>query len=284
MTKLSLVIKILTYDAVWEKLLLRPSKASTSGKNGVPPVLKPDASKVSPPDGSSKVVIGGGGRCCCYCWCFSGSISDSATLTSRRRAKKRRKKTKAAAAIKAIQERMEDKLKTEIEQKETEAKLALSEAEEMAKAELISAIAKEKVAQIEKKWQRQILMGALALEDTLSKGLPIQNEIDMLQTYLEGIHQDSMLDLVLSSLPEEALSTGTDTVQQLNQKTLQSHSTWWRRNLSTFTSRYSIVAQGVKGSKAEEIVNAWVRRARNRAITEQAVTLLQSYATCASLT
>ncbi|XP_048633639.1 uncharacterized protein LOC111199852 isoform X2 [Brassica napus] len=99
---------------------------------------------------------------------------------------------------------MEDKLKTEIEQKETEAKLALSEAEEMAKAELISAIAKEK--------------GALALEDTLSKGLPIQNEIDMLQTYLEGIHQDSMLDLVLSSLPEEALSTGTDTVQQLNQK------------------------------------------------------------------
>ncbi|XP_048633636.1 uncharacterized protein LOC111199852 isoform X1 [Brassica napus] len=139
---------------------------------------------------------------------------------------------------------MEDKLKTEIEQKETEAKLALSEAEEMAKAELISAIAKEKVAQIEKKWQRQILMikalcmafyarseearqshsihklalGALALEDTLSKGLPIQNEIDMLQTYLEGIHQDSMLDLVLSSLPEEALSTGTDTVQQLNQK------------------------------------------------------------------
>ncbi|CAN6917512.1 unnamed protein product [Brassica oleracea var. botrytis] len=61
------------------------------------------------------------------------------------------------------------------------------------------------------------LGGALALEDTLSKGLPIQKEIDMLQTYLEGIHQDSMLDLVLSSLPEEARSSGTDTVQQLNQ-------------------------------------------------------------------
>ncbi|KAH0940434.1 hypothetical protein HID58_000071 [Brassica napus] len=173
----------------------------------------------------------------------------------------RRKKTKAAAAIKAIQERMEDKLKTEIEQKETEAKLALSEAEEMAKAELISAIAKEK--------------GALALEDTLSKGLPIQNEIDMLQTYLEGIHQDSMLDLVLSSLPEEALSTGTDTVQQLNQKF---------NTLRGALRHFSLIPPGVKGSKAEEIVNAWVRRARNRAITEQAVTLLQSYATCASLT
>ncbi|CAN7108164.1 unnamed protein product [Brassica rapa subsp. narinosa] len=89
----------------------------------------------------------------------------------------------------------------------------------MAKAELISAIAKEKVAQIEKKMVHVVKChGALALEDTLSKGLPIQNEIDMLQTYLEGIHQDSMLDLVLSSLPEEALSSGTDAVQPLNQK------------------------------------------------------------------
>ena len=42
--------------------------------------------------------------------------------------------------------------------------------------------------------------------------------------------------------------------------------------------------EGVKGSKAEELVSDWVRRARNRAITEQALTLLQSYATCVSLT
>nr|VDC73564.1 unnamed protein product [Brassica rapa] len=121
----------------------------------------------------------------------------------------------------------------------------------------------------------KLALGALALEDTLSKGLPIQNEIDMLQTYLEGIHQDSMLDLVLSSLPEEALSTGTDTVQQLNQKF---------NTLRGALRHFSLIPPGVKGSKAEEIVNAWVRRARNRAITEQAVTLLQSYATCASLT
>ncbi|CAG7885994.1 unnamed protein product [Brassica rapa] len=232
MTKLSLVIKILTYDAVWEKLLLRPSLCHSDFQE-------------------------------------------------------KRKKTKAAAAIKAIQERMEDKLKTEIEQKETEAKLALSEAEEMAKAELISAIAKEKIkalcmafyARSEEARQshsiHKLALGALALEDTLSKGLPIQNEIDMLQTYLEGIHQDSMLDLVLSSLPEEALSTGTDTVQQLNQKF---------NTLRGALRHFSLIPPGVKGSKAEEIVNAWVRRARNRAITEQAVTLLQSYATCASLT
>lgn len=40
----------------------------------------------------------------------------------------------------------------------------------------------------------------------------------MLQTYLEGIQEDSVLDLVISSLPEEAKSKGTDTTLQLNQK------------------------------------------------------------------
>lgn len=36
---------------------------------------------------------------------------------------------------------------------------------------------------------------------------------------------------------------------------------------------------GVRGSQAEEIVIEWVRQARNRAIAEQALSLLQSYAT-----
>lgn len=42
--------------------------------------------------------------------------------------------------------------------------------------------------------------------------------------------------------------------------------------------------EGVRGTQAEEIVVDWVRRARNRAITEQGLTFLQSYATCLSLT
>lgn len=42
--------------------------------------------------------------------------------------------------------------------------------------------------------------------------------------------------------------------------------------------------EGVKGSKAEEVVGDWVRRARNRAIAEQALTIIQSYATCVSHT
>ncbi|KAG2242864.1 hypothetical protein Bca4012_022410 [Brassica carinata] len=167
----------------------------------------------------------------------------------------------------------------------------------MAKAELISAIAKEKAAQIVK-----------MAEADLNK-LPIQKEIDMLQTLFEGIHQDSMLELVLSSLPEEARSSGTDTVQQLNQKlkgTLRhfslippggggilAHSlahiaSWLKVDNCLAEGKLAEAAaaleEGVKGSKAEEIVNEWVRCARNRAISEQAVTLLQSYATCASLT
>jgi mitofilin len=293
----------------------------------------------------------------------------------------KRERTKAAAAIKAIQERMEDKLKAELEQKETEAQLALSKAEELAKAEMISTIAKEKAAQIEKMAEadlnikalsmafyarseearqshsvHKLALGALALDDTLSKGLPVQKEIDTLQTYLEGTHKDSILGLVLSSLPEEARSNGTDTVLQLNQKVIPlTINVFGYKNCSNFSltllslccqfdtlkgtlRHFSLIPpggggilahslahvasslkfkevdqanggiesvikkvdnylaegklaeaaatleEGVKGSKAEEIVSDWVRRARNRAITEQALTLLQSYATCVSLT
>lgn len=62
------------------------------------------------------------------------------------------------------------------------------------------------------------MQGALALEDALSKGLPIQTEMEALRNYLEGIDKDSILDLVLSSLPDETRNSGTDTLLQLNQK------------------------------------------------------------------
>lgn len=45
-----------------------------------------------------------------------------------------------------------------------------------------------------------------------------------------------------------------------------------------------VLEEGVKGTQAAEIVGEWVKRARNRAITEQALTLLQSYATSISVT
>ncbi|KAJ6929431.1 hypothetical protein NC652_013344 [Populus alba x Populus x berolinensis] len=132
----------------------------------------------------------------------------------------KREIAKAAAAIKMLQERMEEKLRVELEQKENESEMKLQRFQELAKAELSGAIASEKAAHIEKiaeanlninalcmafyarsEESRQIhsvhklALGALALEDALSKGLPIQQELDALNAYLEGIDKDSLLHL-----------------------------------------------------------------------------------------
>lgn len=265
-----------------------------------------------------------------------------------------KERVKAAAALKSLQEKLEEKHKMELENKKNEAKLEMKKLQELAKAELASAIATEKAAQIEKMAEanlhinalcmafyarseeaRQIhsvhklALGALALEDALSKGLPIQKEIEALRTYLEGIDKDSLLDLVFSSIPEETRINGTDTVLQLNHKfdglrgTLRHYSlippggggilahslahvaSWLKvqeadqsgdgieslmNRVDSFLAEGKLseaadaLEHGVKGTQAAEVVGDWVRRARNRAVTEQALTLLQSYATSISLT
>ncbi|KAF4400531.1 hypothetical protein G4B88_023324 [Cannabis sativa] len=240
----------------------------------------------------------------------------------------KRERTKAAAALKSLQEKLEEKYKTELEQLEHEAEFKLNKMEELAKAELAAKIASEKATQIEKIAEAN-LNGALALEDALSKGLPIQSEIMALRNYLEGIDKDSILDLVLSSLPEETRNSGTDTLLQLDQKfdalkgTLRhfslippggggvlTHSlayvaSWLKVKEASqsgdgieslinkvesclaegkIAEAADVLEEGVQGSQASEIVGDWVKRARNRAITEQALTLLQSYATSISLT
>lgn len=266
----------------------------------------------------------------------------------------KRERAKAALAIKSLQEKMEEKLKTELEQKEIEAELNLKKVQELAKAELNAAIANEKAAQIEKMAEANVninalcmafyarseearqshatqnfALRALALEDALSKGLPIEKEIASLQSYLEGIDKDSVLDLVLSSLPEETRSNGTDTQLQLKHKfdalkgsvrhfsffppggggmlahSLAHVASWLKVKEddqsgdgieSVLNKVESYLAEGklaeaadcleesVRGTQAAEIVAGWVRQARNRAISEQAVLLLQSYANSLSLT
>ncbi|XP_065874591.1 MICOS complex subunit MIC60, mitochondrial [Euphorbia lathyris] len=267
----------------------------------------------------------------------------------------KREKSKAAAAIGTLKEKMEEKLRTELEQKDNEAEMNLKKFQELAKAELAAAIASEKAAQIEKiaeanlhinalcmafyarsEEARQIhsvhklALGALALEDALSKGLPIYQELEVLSTYLEGIDKDSLVHLVLSTLPEETRYHGTDTLLQLNQKfnslkgslrhyvlippggggsilahTMAQIASWLRfkevepsgdgiesiiSRVETFLAEGKLaeaanaLQEGVRGSKAEEIAGDWVSRARNRAITEQALTVLQAYAACMSLT
>ncbi|KAJ1412863.1 Mitochondrial inner membrane protein Mitofilin [Sesbania bispinosa] len=270
----------------------------------------------------------------------------------------KRERAKAAHALKSLEEKLEEKLKIELEQKEIEAELKLKKVQELAKAELNAAIANEKAAQIEKMSEANIninalcmafyarseearhnhatqnfALRALALEDALSKGLPIQTEIASLQSYLEGIDKDSVLDLVIASLPEETLNNGTDTQLHLKQKAscvlfdslkgtlrhfiffppggrgILAHSlarvaSWLKVREadqsgdgieSVINKVESYLAEGklaeaadfleqsVRGTEAAEIVAGWVKQARNRAISEQAVVLLQSYANSLSL-
>lgn len=264
-----------------------------------------------------------------------------------------KEKAKAAAAIKSLQEKAEQKLQEELKHKEEEAAIQLTKAQELAKAELAAAIAQEKSSQIEKIAEanlninalcmafyarseearqthsvHKLALGTLALEDALSRGLPIRAEVDKLYTSLEGIDRDSLLDLALSSLPEEALNCGVDTHMQLNQKFDSLKGTLRHFSLipaggggllahavahiassikvkedssghgieSVISQVESLLVQGdfaeaadaleggVRGSQAEEVVVDWLRQARNRAVVEQTLSLLQSYATSITFT
>ncbi|XP_075655412.1 MICOS complex subunit MIC60, mitochondrial [Castanea sativa] len=265
----------------------------------------------------------------------------------------KRERAKAVLALNALQEKLEEKLKMELKQKEIEEELKLKKLQELAKAELAAAITSEKAAQIEKMaeanlhinalcmafyarseearqshFAHKLALGAVALEDALSKGLPIQTEIDALHSYLDGGDKDPILDLVLSSLPEETRKNGTDTLLQLNHKfdalkvTLRhfslippggggilahslAHIASWLKvkevdrsgdGIESVINRVegylaegklaeaaAVLEEGVRGTQSAEIVGDWLRQVRNRAITEQALTLLQSYATAISL-
>lgn len=266
----------------------------------------------------------------------------------------KKERAKAIAALKSLKEKLEEECKTELEEKETEAELKLKKVQELCKAELDAAIASEKASQIEKMAEanlhinalcmafyarseearqshsvHKLALGVLALEDALSRGLPIQKEIEVIHTSLEGIDNNSLLELVLSSLPEETRRYGSDTVLQLNHKfdtlkgtlrhfslippggggilthSLASVASWLKVREtgqsgvgieSLINSAESFLAQGklseaadalekgLKDTQAAAVVDDWVKHARNRAITEQALTLLQSYATTISIT
>ncbi|XP_047329393.1 MICOS complex subunit MIC60 isoform X3 [Impatiens glandulifera] len=268
----------------------------------------------------------------------------------------KKERVKAVSSLKSLQETLNNKLRTELEQKEAEAESNLKQVQDLAKAELTSALACEKSSQIEKMSEanlhinalcqafyarseearqshsiQKLALGTLALEDALSKGLPIQKEIEALHIYLKDMDKEPLLDLALSSLPSETQNYGTDTLLQLRhkfeamKKTVRhfsfippgggggiithslAHIASWLKvkevidesgdGIESVINRVeSFLEDGrlpeaadalencVKGTEAEDVVNDWVKRARNRAITEQALTLLQAYATSVSLT
>ncbi|KAL9250567.1 MICOS complex subunit MIC60, mitochondrial-like protein [Drosera capensis] len=249
----------------------------------------------------------------------------------------KKERAKAVAVLKALQEKAEERLNLELEQKEKEAESKLKEVEELAKAELVATIAQEKASQIAKMEEanlninalcmafyarteearqnhsiHKLALGALALEDALSNGLPIQRELEALRPYLEGVDKDSLLDLALSSLPEDTrahaklrhfslLPPGgggllTHAVAHVASSLKVKEASQCSDGIESVISRVEslltegrvaeaadALENGVKGSAAAEIVGEWVRRARNRAITEQALSLVQSYATSISI-
>ncbi|KAG0469773.1 hypothetical protein HPP92_016473 [Vanilla planifolia] len=256
-------------------------------------------------------------------------------------------KRKAAATIKSIEEQAEQKLREEVQLKKEEADVLLREAHDLAKAELAAAIANEKASQIEKIAEanlninalcmafyarseearqthsvHKLSLGTFALEDALSKGLPFRPEIDALYKSLEGIDQESLPGLALSSLPDEIIDFGLDTPRQLNQKFdglkgtlrhfslipaggggLLAHAVAYiassiklpedgsSEGIESIISRvegflaekkYAEAAdtleEGVRGTEAELVAVEWSRLARNRAVAEQALSLLKSCA------
>ncbi|KAK6150458.1 hypothetical protein DH2020_015390 [Rehmannia glutinosa] len=282
---------------------------------------------------------------------------DARSFSEEKRAMKEltKERVKAAAALKSLQEKLEEKLKTELEQKELEVEQKLKQMRDIAKAELAAAIASEKASQIEKMAEanlninalcmafyarseearqshsvHKLALGALALEYTLSKGLPIQKEIEALRTHLEGIDKDSLIALldalkgtlrhfslippggggilshslahIASWLKVYVLPLPLSTLNQIMKHNLVilksvKEADQSGNGIESLINRVeSLLAQGklseaadtlengVKGSQAAEVVDDWVRRARERAITEQALTIIQSYATSVSLT
>ncbi|KAJ1701286.1 hypothetical protein LUZ63_001065 [Rhynchospora breviuscula] len=259
-----------------------------------------------------------------------------------------KEKAKAVATIKSVQETAQQRLQKELEQKEEEVRKQLERVQELAKAELAAAISKEKASQIEKIAEANLNINALCMafyarseearqshsvhslalatlrmEEALSKGLPLKEEVDSLRNSLEEIDKDTLLSLALSSLPKEALDCGTDTQMDLSIKfsalkgTLRRYSLIPASGGGMLTHAVARLASSIKikeedesgegieslitrvenllvngklaeaadaleiglhGSQAEEAVAQWVRQARARAIAEQTLSLLQSYA------
>ncbi|KAJ4760418.1 MICOS complex subunit MIC60 [Rhynchospora pubera] len=259
-----------------------------------------------------------------------------------------KEKAKAVATIKSVQETAQQRLQKELEHKEDEVRKQLERVQELAKAELAAAISKEKASQIEKIAEANLNVNALRMafyarseearqshsvhslalatlrmEEALSKGLPLKEEVDLLRNSLEEIDKDTLLSLALSSLPKEALDCGTDTQMDLSIKFSALKGTLRRYSLipasgggmlthavarlassikikeedesgegieSLITRVENLLVNGklaeaadaleigLQGSQAEEAVAQWVRQARARAIAEQTLSLLQSYA------
>ncbi|KAG0581543.1 hypothetical protein KC19_4G259800 [Ceratodon purpureus] len=135
----------------------------------------------------------------------------------------------------------EERLRNELKRKEEEAKRELEKMELLTQARTNAAVTAEKARHLEdtKELQMQVealhrafntrsegarvshtthklAMGAFAFEDAMSRGAPLEEEVELLKQAAGG--NDELIDVALQSLPEEALTKGTKTQIQLERE------------------------------------------------------------------
>ncbi|TVU16269.1 hypothetical protein EJB05_39822 [Eragrostis curvula] len=174
----------------------------------------------------------------------------------------KKEKMKHAAAIKELQEKAEQKLRDELHMKEEETSQQIEKLQELAKAELAAAVAKEKASQLEQIAEANLNFNSL--KETIRHfslipsggGGILTHAVARVASSLKikedtsGDGIESVINRVESLIVDGDLSTAADTLEG-----------------------------GLHGSEAEEIATEWVKQARKRAVAEQTLRLLHA---CAS--
>ncbi|CAD6262084.1 unnamed protein product [Miscanthus lutarioriparius] len=176
----------------------------------------------------------------------------------------KKEKLKNAAAIKELQEKAEQKLQDELQRKDEETSQQVEKAQEIAKAELAAAIAKEKASQIEQIAEANLNFNSL--KETI-------RHFSLLPAGGGGILAHAVAR-VASSIKIKGDNSG-DGIESLINKV---ESLIVDGDLSAAADA---LEQGLHGTEAEEIATEWVKQARKRAIAEQTLALLHA---CASST
>lgn len=135
----------------------------------------------------------------------------------------------------------EERLRKELKRKEEDTKRELQKMELLTKAHTNAAVTAEKARQLEDTKELQIqvealrraynartegarvshtthklAMGAFAFEEALTRGAPLEEEVELLKQAAGG--NDELIDVALKSLPEDVLTKGTKTQIQLQRE------------------------------------------------------------------
>ncbi|OEL13649.1 hypothetical protein BAE44_0025336, partial [Dichanthelium oligosanthes] len=176
----------------------------------------------------------------------------------------KKEKLKSAAAIREFQEKAEQKLQDELQRKDDETSQQIEKAQELAKAELAAAVAKEKATQIEQIAEANLNFNSL--KETI-------RHFSLIPAGGGGILTHALARVASSiKIKEDTSGDGIESVINRVESLIVDG------DLSTAADA---LEGGLHGSEASEIATEWVKQARKRAIAEQTLALLHA---CASST